>query len=106
MAALARGDWPAVGGLLTASHASLRDDYEVSVPRLDVAVEVALRSGALGARLTGGSFGGSAIALVPRDRAAATASAIEGAYARAGWRAPTCRTVQPADGGLVLSGRA
>ena len=50
--------------MLTASHASLRDDYEMTVPELDVAVEAALGAGALGARMTGGGFGGCIIALV------------------------------------------
>ncbi|HEV2639600.1 MAG TPA: galactokinase [Actinocrinis sp.] len=55
----------AAGRLMTASHYSLRDDYEVSCEELDVVVEAALQGGALGARMTGGGFGGSAIALVP-----------------------------------------
>ncbi|PRW65041.1 galactokinase [Actinopolyspora mortivallis] len=62
---LLHGAWKEVGALLTASHRSLRDDYRVSCPELDLAVDVALREGALGARMTGGGFGGSAIALVP-----------------------------------------
>ena len=61
---LAAGRVGEVGPLLDASHASLRDDYEVSCPELDVAVEAARAAGALGARMTGGGFGGSAIALV------------------------------------------
>ncbi len=58
----------AAGELLTASHASLRDDFEVSCEELDLVVEAALRGGAHGARMTGGGFGGSAIALVSLDR--------------------------------------
>ncbi len=54
-----------IGELLTASHRSLRDDYEVSCAELDVAVDTALETGAIGARMTGGGFGGSAIALIP-----------------------------------------
>ena len=57
-----------IGALLNASHLSLRDKYEVSSPELDVAVEAAVRGGARGARMTGGGFGGSAIALVPEER--------------------------------------
>ena len=53
--------------MLTASHASLRDDFEVSTPELDAAVEACLRGGAVGARMTGAGFGGSAMALVPSD---------------------------------------
>jgi galactokinase len=63
-----RADVDAIGPLLTASHASLRDDFAVSTPELDAAVEIALEAGALGARLTGAGFGGSAIALVPSGR--------------------------------------
>ncbi|WP_420849263.1 galactokinase [Oerskovia turbata] len=77
-----------VGPLLDASHASLRDDYEVSATELDVAVEAARDAGALGARMTGGGFGGSAIALVPADRAEAVADAVTAAFARAGLGAP------------------
>jgi galactokinase len=58
----------AAGGLLTASHASLRDDFEVSCAELDLVVDAALATGAHGARMTGGGFGGSAIALVSRDQ--------------------------------------
>ena len=77
-----------VGPLMDASHASLRDDYEVSATELDVAVEAARHAGALGARMTGGGFGGSAIALVPADRADAVAEAVAAAFARAGLGAP------------------
>ncbi len=87
-----------IGDLLTASHSSLRDDYEVSCAELDLAVEVALKSGALGVRMTGGGFGGSAIALVPADRVSTVIDAAETAFAAAGYTAPTCRVVQPADG--------
>jgi len=67
--ALERCDLAAAGGLLLASHASLRDDYEVSTPELDALVEAACAAGAYGARLVGGGFGGSVLALVDRDRA-------------------------------------
>jgi UDPglucose--hexose-1-phosphate uridylyltransferase len=77
-----------VGPLLDASHASLRDDYDVSSPELDLAVEAARAAGALGARMTGGGFGGSAIALVGADRAHDVADAVAGAFARAGLGAP------------------
>src|SRR6202034_4536984 len=64
VAALEAGDLDAVGRYLTASHYSMRDDYEITTPALDLAVETALRSGALGSRMTGGGFGGSAITLI------------------------------------------
>jgi galactokinase len=70
VAALERGDLNALGELLLASHASLRDDYEVSTPQLDALVESACAHGAFGARLVGGGFGGSVLALFDRDRAA------------------------------------
>ena len=68
VASLLRRDGAAESGpMLTASHASLRDDFEVSTPELDAAVAARLRGGALGARMTGAGFGGCAIALVPSD---------------------------------------
>ncbi|HSD77499.1 MAG TPA: hypothetical protein VLA98_08830, partial [Solirubrobacteraceae bacterium] len=63
VAALERGDLPALGALLDASHASLRDDYEVSVPEVDVVVGALRDAGAAGARMTGGGFGGAIVAL-------------------------------------------
>lgn len=69
-----------VGLLFDGSHASLRDDYEVTVPELDIAVETAKKAGAYGARMTGGGFGGSAIALIPAEKAMEVASAITEAF--------------------------
>lgn len=77
-----------VGPLLDASHASLRDDYEVSCAELDVAVEAARAAGALGARMTGGGFGGSAIALVEADAATRIAEAVQAAFVERGWGEP------------------
>ncbi|WP_170312900.1 galactokinase [Prescottella subtropica] len=68
--ALEATDFAEFGRLLTASHLSLRHDFAVSCPELDTAVGAAMAAGALGARMTGGGFGGSAIALVPADRTA------------------------------------
>jgi galactokinase len=65
VAALAGGELRALGELLNASHASLRDDYEVSVPEVERAVEACGDAGALGARIMGGGFGGSVLALFP-----------------------------------------
>ena len=76
------------GALMCDSHESLRDDYEVSCPELDVAVAAARFAGAHGARMTGGGFGGSAIALVDAGATARVASAIARAYAERGWEAP------------------
>jgi galactokinase len=88
VAALDEDDWDAVGPLLTDSHVSLRDDFEVSCPELDTVVDVALEHGAIGARMTGGGFGGSAIALVPEGRRTAVAGAVLDAFAAHGWTEP------------------
>jgi galactokinase len=68
-AALPTGDLSVLGPLLLASHASLRDDYEVSTPELDTLVEVLVECGAAGARLTGAGFGGCVVALAQRNHA-------------------------------------
>ena len=70
-----------IGPLLDASHASLRDDYEVSCRELDLAVDAARAAGALGARMTGGGFGGSAIALVDAGQVGSVAAAVAAAFA-------------------------
>lgn len=75
--ALTAGDAAEFGRLMTASHVSQRDDYKVSVPAVDALVESALRHGALGARLTGGGFGGSIVALVAEDGVEAWTAAIK-----------------------------
>jgi len=78
----------AIGPLLDASHASMRDDFEISCAELDLAVDTARSAGAIGARMTGGGFGGSAIALLPRDRVEETADAVLAAYTGRGWSEP------------------
>ncbi|MGZ8738274.1 MAG: galactokinase [Nocardioides sp.] len=88
VAALRADDWAALGPLLDASHTSLRDDYEVSCEELDVAVETAREAGALGARMTGGGFGGSALALVPVERTGAVETAVRNAFVARGWAEP------------------
>jgi len=90
---LRAGCLPDVGPLFNASHASMRDDFEISCDELDVAVEEATTHGALGARMTGGGFGGSAIALVPTDSTAEVTSAVMGAFADNGFGAPHCFAV-------------
>ncbi|MEO6826734.1 MAG: galactokinase [Microbacteriaceae bacterium] len=77
-----------IGDLLDASHRSMRDDFEISVPELDLAVETAQNAGALGARMTGGGFGGSAIALVPIDARSRVQVAIDGAFAEHAYAQP------------------
>ena len=76
------------GALMNASHESLRADYECTCPELDAAVEAARTAGAHGARMTGGGFGGSAIALVDADAVDAVARAVVAAYAREGFTPP------------------
>lgn len=82
------GDYAAVGQLMNMSHASLRDDYEVSSPELDAAVDAALQAGALGARMTGGGFGGCAIALLQRERQEQVERAVREAYVERGFTEP------------------
>jgi galactokinase len=76
---LLAGDAAGVGPELSAGHASLRDDFRVSCPELDLAVETAVAAGALGARMTGGGFGGSAIALTPVEAVPAVSAALASA---------------------------
>ena len=86
--ALSRDDFDEVGEILNQSHRSLRDDYEVSCVELDLAVTTAIHSGALGARMVGGGFGGSAIALISMSRVEDAQRAIESAFAKAGYAKP------------------
>jgi galactokinase len=95
---LDRGKIAAIGPLLTASHDSLRDDYRITIRELDVAVTSALSAGALGARMTGGGFGGSIIALVPAARAATCVTAVTDAFAAEGFNAPVAFEVQAMPG--------
>ncbi|MGH3424461.1 MAG: galactokinase [Nocardioidaceae bacterium] len=102
--ALRSREWQHLGTLLTASHTSLRDDYEVSCDELDVAVDAALEARALGARMTGGGFGGSAIALVPADRVAVVVGAVERAFAAREFTAPRSFVVAPEGGAGPVAG--
>jgi galactokinase len=77
-----------LGPLLDASHASMRDDFEITVPTVDLAVESARAAGALGARMTGGGFGGCIIALLPTGHSAAVTERITADFDRAGFGAP------------------
>jgi galactokinase len=88
-----------IGPLLDASHVSLRDDYEVSCAELDVACDAACAAGALGARMTGGGFGGSAIALAERKAVPDVAAAVATAFAREGFAAPAFLRVTPSGPG-------
>jgi galactokinase len=100
---LRHGDIAGIGPLLTASHASMRDDYEITVPEIDVAVETALEAGALGARMTGGGFGGCVVALLPAAGVDRAAAAVADAYRRRGWTEPTWFVAEAAEGAQILS---
>ena len=97
VALLRGGGLAGLGPVLNASHASLRDDFEISWPEADLAVDAAVAAGALGARMMGGGFGGSALALVPADDPAPTA-AITAAFARHGWPPPRFLDAVPSTG--------
>jgi galactokinase len=88
----------AIGHLLVASHASMRDDFEISTPELDTAVDAALGAGAVGARMTGGGFGGAAIALVAAGLVGAVTDAATVAFAERSYPRPDIFTVTPSRG--------
>ncbi|MFJ3789375.1 galactokinase [Kitasatospora sp. NPDC090091] len=91
-------DPAALGPILTAGHASLRDDYRVSCPETDLVVATAVAAGALGARMTGGGFGGSVVVLVEQGAATEVADAVTAAFAAAGHTAPEIHTATPSRG--------
>ena len=95
---LRAGDQAAMGELLTASHRSLRDEFRMSWPQADEAVEAAIDAGAAGARMTGGGFGGSVIALVPAERAGPVRAAVTRRFTRHHWPAPHFLDAVPSDG--------
>ena len=88
VAALRTSGAAAIGPFLDESHLSMRDDFEISTPELDLAVSSAQDLGAIGARMTGGGFGGAALALVRNDDAGRVAEGIARSFARAGYTAP------------------
>jgi galactokinase len=91
----------AIGALLDASHLSMRDDFEISVPQLDLVAEVALQLGAVGARMTGGGFGGSALALAPRALRRQLETGILEAFASREYEKPDIFVVQPSNGATM-----
>lgn len=103
--ALSNSDFAKVGQLINQSHTSLRDDYTVSCPELDTAVEAALAAGALGSRMVGGGFGGSAIALIQASKTTETIKAVEKAFSSKGFKAPRFFTSLPSQGAELLSRR-
>jgi galactokinase len=96
------GDTRAIGPILTEGHASLRDDFKVSCPELDLVVEAAVEAGALGARMTGGGFGGSAIVLVEAEAAERVGKAVEEAFGAAGYTSPRVFAAVPSAGARRL----
>ena len=105
--ALSAADWASLGELFAASHASMRDDFEISTPELDLAVETAVAHGADAARMTGGGFGGSIVAVVPASRLDEVVGAVDAAFAAAGLDAPGHLLAAPSPGASVVAdGRA
>ncbi len=92
------GRWDEIGPVLSASHASLRDDFEVSSPELDAVVDAAQAAGALGARMTGAGFGGSALVLARASTVEDVVREIETGFGRRGFERPTTAEVRPVDG--------
>jgi galactokinase len=102
--ALGANDWDGVGRAFRGSHVSMRDDFEISCAELDVAVATAVEAGAIGARMTGGGFGGSSIALVPEERLDAVVRAIDAAFVAEGFRAPAHLHAEPGTAAALLPG--
>lgn len=98
VAALRASDFVTLGKLINASHISLRDDYAVSCPELDVAVDAAIAAGAIGSRMVGGGFGGSAIALIKASDIQKTKDAVLAAFEGKGFRKPRFFTSLPSAG--------
>lgn len=101
--ALEAKDFIRAGQLINQSHISLRDDYNVSCPELDVAVEASLSAGALGSRMVGGGFGGSAIALIKRTDTERTKAAVTKAFADNGFKAPRFFESLPSAGAEIIN---
>jgi galactokinase len=102
VALLHRDRLPDLGPLLTASHLSMRDDYEITVPEVDTAVTAALDAGAHGARMTGAGFGGCVLALVDQAAVDEVSAAVAGAFADRGFPAPTSFVAVPSGGAQRL----
>jgi galactokinase len=103
VAHLSATDWAGLGEVLDASHASMRDDFEISCRELDLAVESACAAGALGARMTGGGFGGSAVALVPTARVDDVRDAVTNAFSGADFAEPAYLTAVPGEAARLES---
>jgi galactokinase len=102
VAALRASDFVTLGKLINASHVSLRDDYTVSCPELDVAVDAAIAAGAIGARMFGGGFGGSALALIKASDLQMTREAVTAAFEKHGFKKPRFFTSLPSAGASAV----
>ncbi len=102
VAALKLADFARCGQLMVESHASMRDDFEISVDELDTAVETSMRHGALGARMTGGGFGGAAIALCPIEKISDLTNSVYAEFELLGYARPEIFTVNAAAGATRL----
>lgn len=104
--ALAESDWATAGELMYDSHATMSDDFEITVPEIDKLVELAKEigpdGGVIGSRMTGGGFGGCTVTLVETDKAEQVAATIAEKYEAATGIKPTCFTTRPGEGGRVL----
>jgi galactokinase len=100
---LRAGQLAEIGPLLTESHASMRDDYEITVPEVDTAVSTALEAGAYGARMTGGGFGGCVLALIDTPLAETVTDAVTKAFADNGFTAPVTFVAVPSGGAERVS---
>jgi galactokinase len=98
VSALREGNLAPLGRLLLESHASMRDDFEISVPELDLAVETAMTVGAIGSRMTGGGFGGAAIALISESKLGELEIACKKAFAANDYAEPNIFAVVPSEG--------
>jgi galactokinase len=96
--ALGDSDFSVAGQILTASHASMRDDFEITTDHIDLIADTAVRAGALGARMTGGGFGGCVIALVPVDRTELVGEMVRQAVSDAGFDRPVVSRTRAAAG--------
>ncbi|OIN79328.1 galactokinase [Mycobacterium malmoense] len=98
VAALSDSDLAEAGRIMTSSHASMRDDFEITTEHIDLIADTAVRAGALGARMTGGGFGGCVIALVPTDRVDVVGEAVRRAVCAAGFERPAITRTRAAAG--------
>jgi galactokinase len=102
VAALGDSDYAEAGRIFSASHASMRDDFDITTANIDSIADTAVAAGALGARMTGGGFGGCVIALVPADRVEAVGAAVREAAQVAGYQEPVITRTRAARGAGVL----